>query len=1240
MKNIIGMVLLAIFSWGGAALAADMPEPNLHLGSCGVPFFDGSAGEVRGSIAFWGGYPNKGGMSLRLRPLGTYDQGGGIVADAPEALRDAPGFTLSFWTLMHAPGTMVFWESGDKGIAVEYKNKGFELRVNGQAAFWPTADVVRSETWHLLLFNYDGKEARLLVSVDDAIQDLGAKPLSAGNVAWADSKFILGNNSDFNNRPRGLLDNVRVYVKGAPLSTEQAEALLANEMAVLMQAKSVRQMDSALPGWPERANPVTYRTVFWPPSHKRFSRDNHRAIVRITMEQAKADAVLTRLPLRRQAVFPNANNVVVRTSPANEAISEVLVMEYSNAELRLVFQPVEGVTEYAIHHAVWEAPKMTASSEWMERNGLTYGKTEDLPRAELVAMESRHDSDRFDPMEIIALPSEVDGLLEKYPDAPYLLFPESAHPLDQIHMERRIPLVWTQEGPKETLRLDASRNEFVSFQIGVWAARQGLENVRVEFEGLKGPGGTVSAERMVCFNTTGVDTYGRAFTTRQDVESGRVLPLWCGVDLPEDLKPGEYVGACKIISDNQPVRSITLALDVADAVLPDKGTVKNENLSRLSWLHSKAGLEDTVTKPYEPVMTDGDTVGILGRKFQLGEGGLPVKMVSFGNEVLARPISWTVQMADGTELTPTGGMQWTEQSDTVARWEGKVSRDGLKATLAGSMEFDGYGELVLTLEADKAAQVADTVLEIALRPEHATYMNGLGVLPGYRPETLDWSWGLPNDSFWIGSPHAGFYGRFKGERDYVVWRTYEEFEIPEGWDNSGKGHLEMRTGEDAVTVKVASGDRTIQPGEPVEFRFAFMATPVKPMSNERWNWRYVINDDSFHHPDLAANIAIIMPQGPAYYLINYPFSRQENLRILEQRAKERGIALMPYYGHGRISNHMEEAWAFRAMREEFLNTKGQAEYDPDGSFDNVKNAKVPWLMEHYVDEFVPGWANNMGNDVMEVSISPQNHPTRYDNYYLAGAKWLMEHYDIIGFYQDGHRNNRKVQQRLRRIIDAIRPDGLVNYHSGNPYQKGCGFQDAMLWFIENMPYTDSLWFGENFMYQDMPPDRWMVSVSGIPFGVPGEMLSIPRHPGNLWRGMVFGIDQRSNNRVVGKADELWKLWDDFGIQDAEMLGYWETDCPVRTGRDDILATAYVREDRVLIALASWAEETQSITLGIDWEALGFGPEGYHLRAPAFMAFQPAAEFAVDEAIRIEPVKGWILVLEEKSFISNDGEVAL
>jgi hypothetical protein len=69
----------------------------------------------------------------------------------------------------------------------------------------------------------------------------------------------------------------------------------------------------------------------------------------------------------------------------------------------------------------------------------------------------------------------------------------------------------------------------------------------------------------------------------------------------------------------------------------------------------------------------------------------------------------------------------------------------------------------------------------------------------------------------------------------------------------------------------------------------------------------------------------------------------------------------------------------------------------------------------------------------------------------------------------------------------------------------------------------------------------------------------------------------------GDPRGLWKVWDAFDIARARMLGYWDPACPVKTGRDDVLATVYQREGQTLVALASWAATPVSVPLVIDFQ---------------------------------------------------------
>ena len=78
-------------------------------------------------------------------------------------------------------------------------------------------------------------------------------------------------------------------------------------------------------------------------------------------------------------------------------------------------------------------------------------------------------------------------------------------------------------------------------------------------------------------------------------------------------------------------------------------------------------------------------------------------------------------------------------------------------------------------------------------------------------------------------------------------------------------------------------------------------------------------------------------------------------------------------------------------------------------------------------------------------------------------------------------------KRVRKVLDRRRPGALIDLHSANQYNPRDGFAASANLYLEHFPYIDRLWFGEYFDY-DAPPDYWLVEISGIPFGLMGEML--------------------------------------------------------------------------------------------------------------------------------------------------------
>ena len=101
-------------------------------------------------------------------------------------------------------------------------------------------------------------------------------------------------------------------------------------------------------------------------------------------------------------------------------------------------------------------------------------------------------------------------------------------------------------------------------------------------------------------------------------------------------------------------------------------------------------------------------------------------------------------------------------------------------------------------------------------------------------------------------------------------------------------------------------------------------------------------------------------------------------------------------------------------------------------------------------------------------------------------------------YYDGIAFGSDTMRRVRHVLDSERPGSLIDLHCGNNLPGSTyGHVSPALQFMHLFPYVDSLWFGEGYDYNSSP-DYWLVEVSGVAWGLMGDMM----REGNPWRGMA------------------------------------------------------------------------------------------------------------------------------------------
>ncbi len=78
-------------------------------------------------------------------------------------------------------------------------------------------------------------------------------------------------------------------------------------------------------------------------------------------------------------------------------------------------------------------------------------------------------------------------------------------------------------------------------------------------------------KEVTCFNQEGVNWDGNPLTFTVNVPKDKVQALWCGIQIPENAKPGFYKGVVTLTADGISPRSIPVQIEVVEEILADKG---------------------------------------------------------------------------------------------------------------------------------------------------------------------------------------------------------------------------------------------------------------------------------------------------------------------------------------------------------------------------------------------------------------------------------------------------------------------------------------------------------------------------------------------------------------------------------------------------------------------------------------------------------------------------------------------
>jgi Family of unknown function (DUF6067) len=955
-----------------------------------------------------------------------------------------------------------------------------------------------------------------------------------------------------------------------------------------------------------------------------------------------AEAVI---PWRRRDEHPEGKRIIVQDSATGARVRNVAVRSVTRELGDIVFEPVSGRGAYYIYYlpyrnegrsnypkGVYWKPDTTADAGWLEK-----AKSVATSKVKVTEFQAIDTFNSMYPMEVIATASEMAALKAKYRDSAFIVFPEDRD--FPIRMRKDLPHRWIFNGPVWQ-RYDIARpGEYYAYQLGVYALRS-LGDVRVVFGALRNAEARqMPVDSMICINTDGVSYDGRNFFKRVDVPAGEIHALWCVIRVPEDAR-GIYDGEVAVLANGRKgVVKLRLAIDSsakqgdrAGSRAGDHGVGEPWKMTRLQWLNSTLAQENTVIAPYTPLEILGDTVvRLLGRSIRLSRQGFPeqiqtyftpemTEMTDQPTNLLAEGIHFHfVRESDGKDMRlDPHGVEYTERSSGTVSWKAVSTSDTLRMEVGASLEFDGFLSYTVKVIALADVDLKDIVMHIPFQPEVATYMMGLGRKGGYRPDSLfRWKWDVAHknqDGAWIGTVNAGL--QYSLRDDHYVRPLNTNFYLqkpliaPSSWANGNKGGIDIGVKGKSMLVNNYSGQRQMRKGDTLYYNFNLLVTPFHVLNTDfQWATRFYHrynNLDSIKAT--GATVVNIHHATPINPWINYPFIEWKRMKAYVDSAHRLGLKVKIYNTVRELSDHAYELFALRSLGSEIYSP------GPGGGFS--------WLQEHVVDNYIPAWFVPEIKDAAMINSGM----SRWHNYYVEGMNWLVQNVGIDGIYLDDVAFDRVTMKRIKRVLTADGHPGIIDLHSANQYNPRDGYNNSANLYMEHFPYLNRLWFGEYFDYEKNTPDFFLTEVSGIPFGLMGEMLE---GGGNPWRGMVYGMTNRMPWTENADPRPIWKVWDAFGMEGTKMIGYWSRSCPVRTDNGSVPATVYTKKGAVLVSLASWAAQDTTVRLRIDWNGLGIDPAHAVIEAPEVKDFQPARTFAVDGPIPVQKGKGWLLVIRAR-----------
>ncbi len=622
------------------------------------------------------------------------------------------------------------------------------------------------------------------------------------------------------------------------------------------------------------------------------------------------------------------------------------------------------------------------------------------------------------------------------------------------------------------------------------------------------------------------------------------------------------------------------------------------------WLGAGVGITDEVLEPWTPLeYRDDGAVACWNREYRF-EGPLPSAITAGGEAVLRGPITLTMRTPDGEgELRETSAEVVRADPSRMER-SGQARFSDLQVPVRWEawMEYDGLAVGSLTIDVPEGGlSIEELTVRIPLRPEIVRYIRG----ERKSPNRTQWDGELWESHFqpyiWVHDETEGFCYFCEEEANWVYGDDAPVVRVIGGDDAA----IELRIISEPVTAR-----------EPLTYQLGFQATPVRPPVPDWRAWNF-----GSYRPAEGQNAHVYMAAYHQWAGLFMPGNIEQLLKHEAER-DEMGVRTFYYATTSCTPNNNPTYDLFGSL----WHCSYPSQYGP---YDGERNS--PTWREPTPDYYLMPVCNGCetladyqvywARELLEI-VGPEGLYTDCDGMWACENR-AHGHGFTDQFGKSGVTypvlEHRALAKRLATVVRHARGEGgrraywMTHCHSKMVVPIH-GFAD---FFYPGEQYTHQLYGNHWFYVDDLDETAWRAQLSSYPSGVAHIFLpefvrgtkqpedrEHPEYTESLLAMCATGDVNCSGNYCNLEAmAEWWAVRERTGIVDAQFVGYWRDDCPVRALTERALASAYLRDDAVVIPVTNRLPDAAEVRVDVSGLGLDADATAVDLRTGEALAIE-------------------------------------